>query len=62
MGETLYNCDGIDELVACRAIGTELVDTGDLTFNSEYDDMLEWNGFNVYTLSIDGNTAEIFIP
>ena len=40
--------------------GTEEVDTSELTFGEG--DMMRWNGYNVYVLTLDGNTAEVFIP
>jgi hypothetical protein len=60
---SLYNCDSAVELQELRRTNrTEVVDTGDLTFKSQYSDMLEWQGYNVYVLGIDGNTAEVFMP
>ena len=69
----LYNCDNLAELLTLRRDprGTREVDTSELTFKTTIDDitgedrdtaMLEWNGYHVYVLAIDGNTAEIFIP
>lgn len=60
----LYNCADLAELFGCRKDprGTELVGLDELTFQSEQPDMLEYNGYNVYVLAIDGDTAEVFIP
>lgn len=67
---SLYNCADLAELEQLRADprGTELVDTSCLTFNTgmrqigEPTELMDYNGFEVYVLTIDGNTAEIFIP
>lgn len=60
----LYNCKDLAELFTLRKDprGTEIVDLSELTFQSDQAEMLEWNGYNVYLLAIDGSTAEIFIP
>lgn len=58
-----YNCEGRKELDELRddPRGTVLADTSQV-FPVANSDMVIWNNYHCYLLTLDGNTAELFIP